>query len=395
LIWRESLKRSPILYGLNSWRRGREVERKYQKVAGRYRPDVPRRSFDELWRLKEMHQSFPLVPRVLYCGTDPLQDFGGFVQVLGKYCDLQLMRRPDGQYGQAVEGIAWAENAHALDWTLEQLRENDWTPDIIMMQSMGSRFRSDDLVHLKRKSGAKIVNIGMDERLAYVLGRHQGLELGISGLNSAVDLALVTVPEAVEWYALDGIPAKYFPLASSSEVYFPLLDEPKIYDVGFIGRAYGRRLDLAKSISSAGMTFQAHGPGWPGGVLQVEANNRFYNSCRVVLGTGNIGHSRRLMNPKLRDFEVPLTGVPYVTNYSWELERLYKPGSEIILYRDEADLVRLLRELIDRPDLAGRIGAGGLHRASSEHRFEHRFDVLFKSLLQGKSDAEFVRGGTS
>ena len=339
-----------------------------------------------------MHCVSPL-PRILYCGTDPLQDYGGFIQALAKRCDLRLLKRGDGAYGQQVDGVAWQENATALAETLSRLQIEGWRPEIVLMQSMGLRFHPLDLKALKAKYGFAVINIGMDERLAYSLRIQGGVELGISGLNEVVDLALVTAPEAVRWYARDGVPAKYFPLASNSDIYYPLPTATKLYDVGFIGRAYGRRVRLAERITQSGLSFAGRGPGWEGGTLPVEENNEFYGRCRIVLGTGNIGHSQRLMNPKLRDFEVPLTAVPYITNYTSELASLYVENSEIVLYRNEGDLLKKLRWLVGDAGKAEEIGLAGYRRALSTHTYERRFEILFDRILRGDSVAEFVKEG--
>lgn len=385
------IRHLPGLDWLNAQRRAFEVERKYAMLSARYegRADAP--DFSQLWADRGLSAlALPSAPRVLFCGTDRLQDYGGFIQSLTRRCDLRVLERADGSYGQSVDGVRWCENRKALSDALKGMRREGWSPEIVLMQSMGMRFHPQDLLRLKAQYGFKILNIGMDERLAYVLGSHDGVELGIRGLNDVVDLALVTVPEAVRWYAMDGVPAKYFPLASDPGTYFPIVGEVKTYDVGFIGRAYGRRLRIARKIAALGIGFRGHGPGWESGALPVEENNSFYSKCRVVLGTGNIGHSKRLMNPKLRDFEVPLTAVPYITNYTPELAELYEEGSEILLYRSEEELLMKLQWLMEHSDEAAAIGRAGYSRAMTEHLYDDRWSVLFDQILKGDLMAEFV-----
>lgn len=386
------VRKFPGLQRLNAKRRAFEVEHRYASLTARYEREQQVPSFAELWSqrgLDELRFSDP--PRVLYCGTDYLQDYGGFIQSLRKQCDLRTLERQNGAYGQMVDGVSWGENGAALAETLSRLHKTGWRPEILMMQSMGMRFHPSHLKALKATYGFAVINIGMDERLAYVLDVHKGVELGIRGLNEIVDLALVTAPEAVRWYLIDGVPAKYFPLASDSSKYYPIPSTKKSFDVGFIGRAYGQRLRLAKKIAESGLSFAAHGPGWGLGILEVDQNNEFYNRCRTVLGAGNIGYSKRLMNPKLRDFEVPLTAVPYITNYTRELAELYVEGAEIVLYRSESDLLQKLRWLIENPAKAEAIGRAGYRRAISNHLYHMRLEVLFGRLLKGDLTAEFVQ----
>lgn len=389
------LKRIPLAANLNAKRRAWQVEARYDRLVSEYASRSIDRSMTELWSDRGLDSlSLSVPPRVLFCGTDELQDYGGFIQALSEHADTRIFRRARGGYGQSVDGIAWMENATAMRDLLDELGNSGWIPEVLMMQSMGYRFHPSDLEELKRRYGFAIVNIGMDERLAYRVGEFEGVELGIAGLNRIVDLALVTVPEAVAWYRTEGVPAKYFPLASSSAVYYPRPEVPNIYDVGFIGRAYGRRQELAQRIASSGLSFRGHGPGWEAGALEVKQNNEFYNSCRVVLGTGNIGYSRTLMNPKLRDFEVPLAGVPYLTNYTPELAQLFVEDKEMVFYRSDAELVDKASWLVRDPSAAAAIGAAGHARAINEHQYDDRFSVLFDQILRGEMNVEFVPVGT-
>lgn len=386
------LKALPGVSSLNALRRSYQVESRYRGLVSSYEAASEPPSFRQLVE----GGALPSKPRsngtwrVIFCGTDELQDYGGFIQSLSHFCELRVFRGQGGRYGQSSSAMSWDENRTDLTSMLQDLCHEGWVPDILMMQSMGTRFRAEDLQVLKHQYEFAIVNIGMDERLAYRLGVAHGQELGISGINPVVDLALVTVPEAVKWYAVDGVPAKYFPLACDERSYFPRSDIERSHDVGFVGRAYGRRNLLARKLYAAGIEFEGRGPGWERGELSPHDSNSFYNSCRIVLGMAQIGYSKTLMNPKLRDFEVPFSGSLYITNYTNELAKLFIEDYEMVFYRSDSELIAKLKYYLVNESAREAIADRGHRKALAAHRYDFRFERLFNGLLSGLLDTEFV-----
>jgi spore maturation protein CgeB len=83
---------------------------------------------------------------------------------------------------------------------------------------------------------------------------------------------------------------------------------------------------------------------------------------------------------KGRDFEIPMSGGLYLTEYHPELDRFYDIGSEIVTYRDFDDLVETIRCLLSNPEKADKIRRKGYERARREHSWEMRFEKIFQLL---------------
>ncbi|KIL49813.1 hypothetical protein KP78_12810 [Jeotgalibacillus soli] len=377
------LLKNKLIWNINKNIKAYQVESKYKKNFNYYRKMDFNNDIDDLLRSRGWSDVNKNALKVFYFGGDPLQDFGGFNQALANMYDLKLFYKRDGSYGQYSRGQARDQN---LDWLSEQFdsykREENWVPDILMMQSFGFNINIEKMKKLKEMYGFKIINIGMDERLSYKLGIENGYEKGIAGLNEIVDLVLVTTPECVEWYLKEGIPAFYFPLASNEEVYFPIENIEKKYDVGFIGRNYGLRKELIQFLTKNGINIKAYGPGWGSGVLDVNDNNEFYNSCKIVLGTANIAYSSKLMNPKLRDFEVPLSGTLYITNYTQELTELYQGDKEIVFYKTKDELLKKINLYLGNDKMRDEIAKNGYEKALAAHTYQVRLKEIFNKFLK-------------
>jgi spore maturation protein CgeB len=80
---------------------------------------------------------------------------------------------------------------------------------------------------------------------------------------------------------------------------------------------------------------------------------------------------------KGRDFEIPMSGGLYLTEFHPELERWFDVGREIVAYVDYEDLAAKVRFLLANPKTAGEIRKRGMQRARREHSWEMRFEKVF------------------
>jgi spore maturation protein CgeB len=77
-----------------------------------------------------------------------------------------------------------------------------------------------------------------------------------------------------------------------------------------------------------------------------------------------------------RTFELAAAGACQVTDFKDDLTTLFKPGEEIVIYRDLGELRRLLDHYLARPDEARAIGANARRRALAEHTLRHRVEEM-------------------
>lgn len=225
--------------------------------------------------------------------------------------------------------------------------------------------------------GAAIFNFSFDDKLEFPGPMIGGRYAGPAVLAEVVDLNLTSDPDAVVRYAVHGGLAMFHPEAADPMVYRPYEGSFE-YDVSFVGAKYGWRPRFIAALARRGIRVTCFGEGWKDGPVPLEEMARIYSRSRINLGFAGIGHSRRLMCLKGRDFEVPMSGGLYLTQHNPELALVYDIGSEIVTYTDEADCASMIRRLLDNPAEAAQIRTAGRARALREHTYEARWSRVFR-----------------
>jgi spore maturation protein CgeB len=279
--------------------------------------------------------------------------------------------------GPGTDVAAWrAEMNGRMLAAFAEARERYGPVDAVVGYVSGYSVNRETLAEMGR-AGAVLFNFCYDDKLCFPGENVDGHWMSPAELASVVDLNLTSVPSALVKYAVHGGLAMFWPEAAHPEVHRPY-DVPFEYDVSFVGAAYGWRPKFIRRLKEMGVHVECFGRGWPNGPLSDEEMVRLYSRSRITLGFGGIGHSRRLMCLKGRDFEVPMSGGLYLTQDNPELRLVFDVGKEIVTYRDEADCAATIRHLLAHPDEAAEIRQAGRRRALAEHTYEHRWSDAFR-----------------
>jgi len=302
-----------------------------------------------------------------------MQDRGGLIQALAEIGELTWFTREDGSYGQNDADVVnrRANNTKRLRRIFEELAEDKRTPDVLIAQTWADYIDSDVFSELRKKFGVVVVNIGMDDRHRWQ---------GIKPLIPHLDLALTAAPECVAWYEAEGCPAMFFAEASCPNIYYPMPDIPKLYDVGFVGGCYGVRKKIISSLRDSGVNVVVYGSGWGTGRLPTEEIPKFFAQSKIVLGVGTIGHCADFYALKMRDFDGPLSGSFYLTHDNPDLGLLYNIGSEIMTYKNTDDCVDSTRYFLAHDVEREKIARAGYKRAMNSHTWRQRFEDLMGRL---------------
>jgi len=214
------LKKNHIIFEINSSYKCFRLKNQYLKIVHYYSNKENKRSLESLlinkgfvkdWCLQFNHKK----PHIFYLGTDEFQDKSGFLQALNKMADISIFYKEDGSYGQySINQNPIESNKKRLFELFYELSKSSNLPDILLMQTWEWRIGVENLLELKKKyNKLKIINICMDDRHAFY---HNGIsKKGTFGLIPALDFVLNSTKEAVDWYMKEGVPALYFPEASS------------------------------------------------------------------------------------------------------------------------------------------------------------------------------------
>jgi len=202
----------------------------------------------------------------------------------------------------------------------------------------------------------------------------------------ALNWVLTTDVSAVEKYKAIGQPNVLLSQWAANESDYHPTGTGLRYDVTFVGQPHGRRAELVEYLRHKGIDVQAWGPGWPSGRLTQAQLVDVFSSSRINLNMAgsSVGFSSILRRDtgqiKGRVFEVPACGGLLLTDPAPDLDRYFRIGEEIAVYRDRRDLVRQVRYLLEHEDERARIARAGYERTIRDHTWRRRFSDVFASI---------------
>lgn len=378
-------KRVPWVRDLNARFKSEWLKREYAETVAYYRDRMSQECHERSLSVLRRKISWPPSerPRIFFFGTDEWQDRSGILQALTRMSELSYFTRSDGSYGQNYLGSELDRrqtNSERLLKLFADFSTKRQIPDLLIGQTWAGYVDPKVFREIRDRYSTLIVNIGMDDRHQYCGRKVDGEWWGTRGLIPHLDLALTAAPECVDWYRKEGCPALFFPEASDPDIFHPMPELPKLYDVCFVGGRYGIREKVVTVLQKAGVQVTAYGTGWEQGRLDTKEVPRLFAQSKIVLGVGTIGHCEDFYALKMRDFDGPMSGSCYVTHDNPDLRLVYKVGEEIATYRSVNDCIDRVRWYLSHEDERERVAQAGRVRALADHTWEKRFDDLFDVL---------------
>jgi spore maturation protein CgeB len=336
--------------------------------------------------------------RIFWVGANRDQDESGFLQALRRLATVIEFRNWKGSYGQWY----WDEQGHVRVYDPAIVALNDQSlvaqielalqegPIDLLMGQMWANYISKEALAKVRSYGIPVINISMDDRLPDNWGSKSGTRLGAVGLSAVTDLVLTTSSETCPWYAVEGCPAIFWPLASDPDVFSPGLNAVRDIDVLFIGNKYGIRESIVRELNQRGVPVECYGAGWPNGPSTAEQSAALFKRAKIILGVGTVGYCKDVFTLKLRDFDAPMSGALYLTHRCADLARLYQEGIEIECYTTPEEGARKIQYYLAHPDEMAGIGNAGHAKAISRDTWLVRLHVTFARLgLLETTSADF------
>jgi len=197
---------------------------------------------------------------------------------------------------------------------------------------------------------------------------------------------------------------------------------PVEYDVTFVGQAYRDRPDYVEFLRGQGIDVRVWGMNWhlcsrpslprrvwrwgrralgrggrpftilPAHILGAPLSDvemvQTYSRSKINLGFSSCGETHlsgeRILQVRLRDFEVPMSGGFYVVEYMEELEEFFEVGKEIVCYADPQDLADKIKYYLAHDSERERIRQAGYARCLRDHSWRTRLGAAFtKMTLNG------------
>ena len=193
-----------------------------------------------------------------------------------------------------------------------------------------------------------------------------------------------------------------------AELYSPIDDAPKLWDLGYLGtysddrQPTVDRLLIKPARQWPEGRFMVAGPqypdviDWPANVsrcqhLPPDRHRSFYNAQRLTLNVTRAAMRRAGYCPSVRLFEAAACGTPILSDNWPGLESLLMPGREIVLARSTRDALKALRET-DEARLKA-IGRAARDRILADHTSRQRASQLV-SYLKSAMQCSAIPSGT-
>mgnify|MGYP001567994783 CR=1 FL=1 len=280
-----------------------------------------------------------------------------------------------GFFDNYIDWLKWRNdlNANMLDAFKKAYSEQP--VDVMVGYLSDFNTKKETLIEIG-KSGVVIFNMCWDDKLYFNGSPVKGQLCSLKGIVSAVNLNLTNALDSCIKYLVEGGLSLFWPEAAHPDVHKPY-NVPFEFDVSFIGQRYGWRPRFIEKLKKIGINVACFGKGWENGPLSDEEMVKLYSRSRINLGFAGVGHSKKLMCLKGRDFEVPMSGGLYLTQDNPELSLVYEVGREILTFKDEHDCMKKIQWLLANPAEADKIRKTGYKRALRDHTWEKRFRDIF------------------
>jgi hypothetical protein len=249
-------------------------------------------------------------------------------------------------------------------------------PDVIFTYLSGEVV-SPETVQAIRVLGVPMIHFSLNDKEQFAGKVRGGLAFGSRDICRFFDLCWTSTEDALKKYCVEGAIPYHLPEGANPEIHRPWETE-KTMDVSFVGQCYGNRPGIIRRLGEEGIRVEAFGYGWPNGPLSTEEMIRLYSKSRINLGFGGVAAHDDTFCLKGRDFEIPMSGGLYLTEYHPELEGVYDIGREIVAYGGFDDLMVKIRHLLTNPEEAEAIRRAGFRRARRDHTWEMRFERVFR-----------------
>jgi spore maturation protein CgeB len=160
--------------------------------------------------------------------------------------------------------------------------------------------------------------------------------------------------------------------------------------VSFVGSHYPYRERFVRALE--GYPIRLWGAGWDRAeaeaVRAMVAGGPVWGRAKLLVYSGStlsLNHHHPMndiVGVNTRTFELAASGACQVVDLKDELSALFKPGEEVLGYRDLGELRRHLDYHLAHPDEARAIGRNALRRALGEHTLRHRIEEILAVLDQ-------------
>ena len=310
-------------------------------------------------------------------------DFGDELTRLGHEVRLFPYRRDNPLYKNTPTKAAYqALILRRLERVCAQ-----WRPEVVLVIK-GGPITPDVVRRVRTKTGARFVNFFPDNPLWMIpFECLEAYDVFFTKERYALRTLQSVGLRNLHYLPMYCVPALHHPVT-------PTADEQVRFGaaVSLVGHRYAYREHLVRAL--ADRPLRVWGDGW--------RSVRDPSVRRLVAGGPVFGHDKLCvyaastlsLNPhhpmndivgvNTRAFELAASGSCQVADFKEDLATLFKPGEEVLVYRDLGELGRLLDHYLSRPDEARAIADNARRRVLAGHTLRHRVEEMLTVLQDAR-----------
>jgi spore maturation protein CgeB len=305
-------------------------------------------------------------------------DFADELQALGHTARRFAYRRKNVLYKNSPTK-AWYQRRilAALDRVAAE-----WRPDVVLVIK-GGPITPEAIASLKAR-GATVVNFFPDNPLWMIpFACIEAYDAFFTKERYAMRALQQAGLRNLHYLPMYCVPAFHHPVTLTD-------DERRRYGaaVSFVGSRYPYRERFVRELRA--YPLRVWGQGWSrcrdADVRALVAGGAVFGREKLCVYSGstlslNQHHPMNdIVGVNTRTFELAAAGACQVVDLKGDLPALFKPGEEVVAYRDLADLRRRLDYYLAHPDEAREIGENARRRALGDHTLRRRIEELLATL---------------
>ena len=254
-----------------------------------------------------------------------------------------------------------------------------WSPDLVLIIK-GGPLAPAIIRRLKADTGALVLNVFPDNPLWMMPFEHiEPYDVFFTKERHAMRQLQLAGLENLHYLPPYCVPAVHHPVTPTDEERRALAGI-----VALVGSRYAYRERFVRAI--ADYPVRVWGPGWQrasdprvralvvGGATWGRTKLAIYSGAALSL---NLHHPMNdIVGVNTRTFELAAAGACQVVDGKDDLPSLFKPGQEVVTFRDLPELRQQLDYYLAHPDEARGIGENARRRALAEHTLRHRIEEI-------------------
>ncbi len=302
-------------------------------------------------------------------------DFRDELLALGHEVQTFAYRRANPLYKNAGTKAAYQL------WILRRLERLclDWRPDLVLVVK-GGPITPGVIRRVKARLDTLFVNFFPDNPLLMIPFDHiEAYDVFFTKERYAMRSLQQVGLKNLHYLPMYCVPAMHHPVTLTAEE-----RERYAAPIAFVGSYYPYRERFVRELTDFPM--KLWGAGWQNApdpaVRQLVAGAAVWGRAKLAIYSGatlSLNHHHPMndiVGVNTRAFELAASGACQVVDLKEELPALFKPGDELLAYRDPGELRGLLRYYLAHPDEARAIGENAMKRALGEHTLRHRIEEM-------------------